>query len=305
MTNALTPTMTALTPTSMDAAIQLAEMMARGKLVPEHLQGSPGDCLMVIEQAMRWGMSPFAVAQATGVVKGKMSYEGKLVAAAIHTSGVLNGRLRYDFTGEGAARKVVASGQLKGEDRARTVEVALASARTTNEHWIKSPDQMLTYHAARVWARRHTPEVMLGVYAPEEFEQQSDAAPFTGTTIDAELPAPPTRPDAKAFAPPAPPSEDPRYADPAKRAAWLVKMRDALATCRTEVEVEKIAAGKPVLDFLDWTRTHAPADANEVDALLVEASRHVAKMASAAGDEWIDADTGEIHIKGEEKMGAG
>ena len=78
---------TALTPTSMESAIKLAEMMARGKLVPSHLHNSPGDCLMVIEASMRWQMSPFAVAQCTSVIQGKLMFEGKLVAAALNASG--------------------------------------------------------------------------------------------------------------------------------------------------------------------------------------------------------------------------
>ena len=77
----------------MDEALRLAEFMARARTLPKHLQASPGDCLMVVEQAMRWGMSPFAVAQATSVISGKMMYEGKLVAAAVETSAPSPGNL--------------------------------------------------------------------------------------------------------------------------------------------------------------------------------------------------------------------
>ena len=157
----------------MQGAMKLAQAMASAKMVPNHLQGSPGDCLMVIEQAMRWQMSPFAVAQATAVVRGKMCFEGKLVAAAIQTSGVLDGRLNYEFEGDGQGRKVICSGLIRGEKKPRTVEVLLKDAKTDNQWWTKTPDQMLSYHSARVWARRHTPEVMLGVYAPEEFDDPS------------------------------------------------------------------------------------------------------------------------------------
>lgn len=157
----------------MTGAMHLAKAMSSAKMVPNHLQGSPSDCLMVIEQAMRWQMSPFAVAQATAVVRGKMCFEGKLVAAAIQTSGVLEGRLNYDFEGEGQGRKVICSGLIRGEKKPRAVEVFLKDARTDNQWWTKTPDQMLSYHSARVWARRHTPEVMLGVYAPEEFDTPS------------------------------------------------------------------------------------------------------------------------------------
>lgn len=188
----------ALVPTSMDGAMKLAEMMSRGKLVPNHLQGSPGDCLMVIEQAGRWGMSPFAVAQSTSVIQGKLMFEGKLVAAALHTSGALATRLAYDYSGEGASRVVRVSATLAGETTPRFVDVRLADAKTTNGMWVKQPDQQLAYHGARVWARRYAPEVMLGVYAPEEMEQPASAPPYAGTTIDAKAEPAPAEP------PPAP-----------------------------------------------------------------------------------------------------
>ena len=172
---------TALTPTNMESAIQLAEMMARGKLVPQHLHNSPGDCLMVIEASMRWQMSPFAVAQCTSVIQGKLMFEGKLVAAALNASGILSSRLDYDFSGEGAQRAVTVRGKLRGETKDREVTVFLAEAKTSNGMWTKQPDQQLVYAATRVWARRHAPEVMLGVYAPEEFDR---AEPFNGPTIE-------------------------------------------------------------------------------------------------------------------------
>lgn len=189
----------ALVPQSMDQAVRMAEMMARGKLVPNHLQASPGDCLMVIEQATRWGMSPFAVAQATSVIQGKLMFEGKLVAAALHTSGALSTRLRYDYSGEGASRVVRVSATLAGETEPRFVDVKLADAKTTNQLWTKQPDQQLAYHGARVWARRYAPEVMLGVYAPEEMEPTQPAHP--GPTIEAvaEQPEPPRRRTAREF----------------------------------------------------------------------------------------------------------
>ena len=62
----------------MAEAMRLAEMMATAKLVPVALQKSPADCLMVIQQAIRWDMDPFAVAQECSVIQGKLMHSGKL-----------------------------------------------------------------------------------------------------------------------------------------------------------------------------------------------------------------------------------
>lgn len=191
--NALTPTTSSapLLPRDMNSAMQLATLMSQGKLVPAHLQRSPGDCLMVIEQAMRWGMSPFAVAQCTSVIQGKLMFEGKLVSAALHSSGILASRLDYEFSGAGDARAVTVRGTLRGEDKPREVVVTLKEAKTSNQMWTKQPDQQLVYFGTRAWARRHAPEVMLGVYSPEEFDAPAVAAPaFDGPTIEAKVEMP-------------------------------------------------------------------------------------------------------------------
>lgn len=176
--NALTPVARssgpALVPANFSEAMRLAEMMSQGGLVPKHLQGSPADCLMVIEQAVRWNTSPFAVAQSTSVIGGKLMFEGKLVAAVVNASGLLVGRLRHDFSGEGDNRRVIVSGTIAGEEEPRTVEVTLREAKTTNGMWTRQPDQQLVYTGSRVWARRHTPEVMLGIYSPEEMQQEPE-----------------------------------------------------------------------------------------------------------------------------------
>lgn len=159
----------ALLPTNMRDAMEIAAMMAKAGFFPKELQ-SPGSCLFVVEQAMRWNMSPYAVATEMSFPQGKPMFSGKLVAAAIQSSGAIHGRLHYAYSGEGNDRSVTVTATLRGEAEPVSVTVRLADARTNNQHWTKSPDQMLAYHGARVWARRYAPEVMLGVYAPEEFD---------------------------------------------------------------------------------------------------------------------------------------
>jgi len=155
----------------MNEAMRLAEMMATAKLVPSALQKSPADCLMVIQQAIRWDMDPFAVAQECSVIQGKLMHSGKLVAAVVNARGNLTNRLSFSYEGEGDNRTITVTGQLQDESSPRTVEVKLGDAKTSNKVWQTQPDQQLMYHGTRVWARRHTPELMLGVYSEEEFDE--------------------------------------------------------------------------------------------------------------------------------------
>jgi hypothetical protein len=127
--------------------------------------------MFVIEQAMRWNMSPFAVAMETSFIQSKPMFSGKVVAAAVTSSGAITGRLAYTYDGAGDDRRITVMGVLRGESEPRSVTVALRDARTNNRVWQSQPDQQLAYHGARVWARRHAPEVMLGVASPDEFDE--------------------------------------------------------------------------------------------------------------------------------------
>ena len=236
-------------PTDMGAAMRLAEMMSTGRLVPAHLQKSPGDCLMVVELAMRFRMSPFAVAQCTSVIQGKLMLEGKLVAAAINSSGVLEDRLAYDFSGVNDTRAVTVKGTMRGEAEPREMTVTLREAKTSNALWTKQPDQQLVYFATRAWARRHAPEVMLGVYSPEEFDAQTVRDTFRGTTLDAEVDRKlPTAPvEAKQAEQPKRPTQG----------QWLDALALELAACEGSEEVDAILARADVQAAQDKLRNGA------------------------------------------------
>ena len=163
---------------------RVATMMAKASLVPAHLQGKVSDCFLVVAQSFRWGMDPFSVAPHTFVLSGKLGYEGKLIAALVNASGRLEGNLRPTYTGAAGTlqRGVVISARLKGETQDRTVEGTVAGWQTQNVKWKEIPDQMLVYRGAREWARRHMPEVMLGITADEELADREPLQRIDGGT---------------------------------------------------------------------------------------------------------------------------
>lgn len=166
-----------------DHMTRIAKLMAASSLVPSHLNverkvGSEvvpiapdeaiANCFLVVNQAVAWRMDPFAVAQHTFVHKGKIGYEGKLVASVLNTHPRLVKRLTYEYEGSGPKRKVKVSAKIAGDAADRIVEGTVEEWRTSNDNWTKGPDQMLSYRGAREWARRHMPEVILGVWSEDE-----------------------------------------------------------------------------------------------------------------------------------------
>lgn len=187
----------------------LAEIMSKGiATVPRHLQKNTGDCLAVAMQATQWRMNPFAVAQKTHVVNGTLGYEAQLVNAVVNTMAPTKDRINYEWFGdwsqvmgkfeertskkkvdedtgqplkyrapnwtikdeEGLGIKVWAT--MKGEDMPRVLELLLVQCRTRNSPlWADDPRQQIAYLAVKRWTRLYCPDVLLGVYTPDELEE--------------------------------------------------------------------------------------------------------------------------------------
>lgn len=211
-----------LTGDAMDRAIRFADIMATGRsTVPKHLQGNKGDCLAVTIQAMQWGMMPFAVAQKTHVVNGTLGYEAQLVNAVITARAPVTGRINYEWFGEwdkiaGRFKEIPAKNNpgemrivkdwtikeeeglgievwatFKGEAEPRRLRLLLAQAGVRNSPlWGQDPKQQLAYLAVKRWSRLYCPDVILGVYTPEELEERAPRDMGKAEVVQAETPQP-------------------------------------------------------------------------------------------------------------------
>lgn len=185
-------------PEGMNQLVRFAELMSQSKAtVPKHLEGNPADCLAVTMQAAQWGMNPFAVAQKTHVVNRTLGYEAQLVNAVVSSSSLLATRLNYRWSGDwsnvnGKTDKspnltVTVSAVLKGEAEPRELTISMAQAGVRNSPlWEQDPRQQLAYLCTKRWARLHAPDVLLGVYTPDELQEtaprvERDITPQTTT----------------------------------------------------------------------------------------------------------------------------
>lgn len=182
-------------------------MAASGEFVPAHFRGKPEACMAVVMQAARWGLDPFAVAQKTHIVSGTLGYEAQLVNAVINTMSPTKDRLHFDWFGPwenvigrfeektsskgnkyiapawslkdeaGIGVKVWAT--LKNENEPRELTILLSQAQVRNSTlWASDPRQQLAYLATKRWARLYCPDVILGVYTPDETEERQEREIF-------------------------------------------------------------------------------------------------------------------------------
>jgi len=168
---------------SMEKMLKFSQMMATSKItIPKHLQGNAGDCFAIVMQAMQWGMNPFAVAQKTHLVNGVLGYEAQLVNAVINSRAPITTRLNYEWFGDWSKVNgktsnaddvgVIVSATMKGETEPRVLSVSMAQVGNVRNSplWVNDPRQQLAYLATKRWSRLYCPDVILGVYTADEFE---------------------------------------------------------------------------------------------------------------------------------------
>lgn len=158
--------------------MDMANMMsASGQMIRDFYRGNPGDCAALIMICQPYGFNPFMVSwktyKASSNANAPISFEGQLVNAMVNMSAPVRGRLRYTYQGEGQDRTctVVGIDRETGEEITYTSPPVKSIPVKNSPLWKADPDQQLGYFSARAWARRHFPELLLGVYTREEIEE--------------------------------------------------------------------------------------------------------------------------------------
>lgn len=147
-----------------------AEYMSKGGIaVPKHCRDQPGVCMAIIMRATSWEMEPYAVASKTYSVNDILSYEAQLVAAVIHTRAPIVGLPEYEYEGEGDARVCTVIIKTTWGQVLRHPSPKFGKIHPKNSPlWKSDPDQQQGFYTIRALGRRYFPDLLMGVYTPEE-----------------------------------------------------------------------------------------------------------------------------------------
>jgi len=185
----------AIDPVRLEALWSLSARIATAAIVPMSLRGkgiegrdfAPFDAqtvaanvFAVVEQADRWGISPFSLLACSAIVHGRLGFEGKVINAVLESNyGV---KLGWTFSGkEGSDDRfilIIGYDPKTGEiltnpdsKEALSVKGTVGQWKTTGNGspW-RAPDydKMLVYRGAREWARLHKAAAILGINSIDE-----------------------------------------------------------------------------------------------------------------------------------------
>lgn len=259
----------ALTPQTLDEAMQFAGMMSKSSIVPKDYQGNPGNILVAVQWGAEIGLAPLQAMQSIAVINGRPSIWGDAMLALVRGSGLLE-YIREEPTDEGCTCTLKRRGDPHEVERIFTVEDAKKAGLWGKQGpWQQHPKRMMQMRA-RAFALRDTfPDVLRGVHVGEEAQ---DLPPVPTERHMGE--ADEVKPDA------------PRL-PPASRAD---KTREALAKRKQQAQ-----AGTPAL---------ADVIAAIGQAETAEALKAAAELASHLADESAKAAAREAYAERKEALAA-
>jgi len=144
-------------------------------------------CVVVIMDALHWGMLPTSVIRKSYCVQDTVCYEAQLIHAVINTRAGLVDDLEVTYEGEGAERRCKVVGTLdRGKRKPREyLSPMVKDIKVKNSPlWQSDLDQQLHYFSVRNWARKWCPEVILGVYTREEIQSGEISAEDRAAAIE-------------------------------------------------------------------------------------------------------------------------
>jgi hypothetical protein len=173
--------------------MDLADLVSKSALIPEHFRGKPSDCFIALYRAHRLGCDPFGFMEQTYVVKGKLGYMGQLIIAVLNNSGKFSTPIAFEYSdgptiraaGKDRPDRICrATATLKASGAVVTTTVSLGMAvengwdqtPTTGKQWHTLTDLRLAYRASTFLGRLYAPDVVLGMQATDELEDISDGS---------------------------------------------------------------------------------------------------------------------------------
>lgn len=186
-----------ITPALLHHMQRIATLMAHSSLIPESLwcraEGTGqnrklvplpaktvlANCFLIVNQARLWRIDPWALAQATSVVHGRLMFEGKAITAVLEaTRGI---RLKFEWNNEqGDAFGITVTERRPVEegDELRSISGTVGAWKTkgkgggVSQAWLPPANRMqLAYRGAREWCRLHEPAVVLGVLMDDDADR--------------------------------------------------------------------------------------------------------------------------------------
>jgi len=155
-------------PTGLKAQLVLAEQMSKSCLLPKSLYGKPHDILILLQQGRELDIPPLQAINGINIIQGKPTISPQLMLGLIY-------RKAPEASIEIVCKENSVTVTMKrkgGKPYSTTWDMARAAKMqlTKKDNWVKQPMTMLKWRAVSDAARVVFPDIISGLYTPEEFD---------------------------------------------------------------------------------------------------------------------------------------
>ena len=158
-----------LTPQSLEAAMEMANLLAKSNMVPKDYIGNPGNIIVAIQWGAEIGLPPLQAMQNLAVINGRPALWGDAVMALVRGSGLLED-FREEVTDQGATCTVKRRGEQPVSRHFSVEDAKKAGLWGKQGPWQQYPKRMLQMRA-RSWAIRDVfTDVLKGINIKEVLE---------------------------------------------------------------------------------------------------------------------------------------
>jgi len=157
-----------LEPVGIEQAFRFAQMAVRSALYPKFK--SPEQCMMVVMRGKAFGLDATTSLDSIDMIQGKPTLKAQLIAGIIMSSPKCEFLECVSLSSDSCTWETKRVGNRSMQSRTWTIKDAERMGLASKDNWRKQPDVMLQWRCLTALARQVYPDLMLGIYAPEEFE---------------------------------------------------------------------------------------------------------------------------------------
>ena len=161
-----------LAPSSLQEAMDFANMLSKSNLVPKDYQGNPSNCIIAMQWGLEIGLQPLQAMQSIAVINGRPAIWGDAMLALVRGSGQLE-YIHEDPTDDGCTVRLKRKGEPEAERTFTKEDAKKAGLSGKQGPWTQHPKRMMQLRARAFALRDVFPDVLRGVFIAEEAQDMT------------------------------------------------------------------------------------------------------------------------------------
>lgn len=176
MSNEVALSSASLMPQTYEGKLQMAGALAKSGLIPQGLN-TPEKVFVALQWGHELGLSPMVAVNNVAVINGKPTLSADIMAAVVKRSpeyGGIEWVKNTESEAECIITRILSNGKTESITSRFTMQDAVNAGLANKTVWKQYPRRMLKHRCLSYGLKDMFPDILAGLYTPEEMESVSD-----------------------------------------------------------------------------------------------------------------------------------